>query len=99
RRLVQMRECRARALLDDDRLEVAEHRVLRGRGDALIREYARDEHGLGAERTQHELEVRVEERAQARLLDQPVVRRHLEVVVDLVAPGALPEAAVAEERA
>ena len=75
RGLVEVRRRRADALLDHDRLEVAEQRVLAGRADALVREHAGEQHRLGAERAQDLLEVRLEERREARLLDDPVLGR------------------------
>ena len=40
-----------------DRLQVAEHRVLAGRGDALVGEHSRDQHRLGAERAELQLQI------------------------------------------
>jgi hypothetical protein len=96
---VQVRQCRPRALLDDDRLEVAEHRVLRRRRDALVRQHAGDQHRLCMQAAKDDLEVRVEEGAETDLLDDPVLGRNLEVVVDLVSPRPPAEAAVAQEGA
>src|SRR5215471_14739098 len=84
RRLVEVRQRRARRLLDHDRLEVAEERVLAGRADALVRKDSGDEDGLGVETAQDELEVGLEERREATLGDEPVLRAWLELGQDLV---------------
>src|SRR5262245_19459900 len=51
------------------------------------------------EAAEDDLEVRIEEGAEADLLDDPVLGGDLEVVVDLVSPGPAAQAAVAQEGA
>ena len=100
RRLVQVRERRPGRIVDDDRLEVAEHRVLRGRRDALVRQHAGDRgrSPRGAARSTSSRFV-LKKAREPVLLDEPVVAAGLELVEDLVAPRPDAQAAVAQERA
>src|SRR5262245_18768633 len=93
-----MGERRARALLHNDRLEVAEERVLARGADALVGQDTRDQHGLRIEAAQDELEVGLEEGRETALGDEPVLGTWLELGEDLVAPRADAQATVAEDR-
>ena len=99
RSVVEVRERRTGALLDDDRLEVPEQGVLACRADALVRQHAGDEDRLGVEAAQDQLEVRLEERRQAVLLDVPVLGAGVELVEQLVPPRPLTQAAFVDDLA
>ncbi len=96
---MQVRQGRSGRFGHHDRLEIAEARIFRGRGDALVGQYAGEQHGLRVERPQNSFQWRLVEGREAHLLHVPVVGLRAEPVEHLIAPRVLAQAAVLQKRA